>query len=173
MNARSLKSGRYCIVALASLLMLQHWGGVVRSLLSYSGLSRSILNSGSVKNKKSQGICDILNNLYTLPVNCCTGVNFTNYSLSSISPWITLQATVVKTNSSQSITEAEFTAERTKQLLILNRKMTSNILKNFAAATVAVALLSFVIASTTVGIAVVFHLTTGHSHQTGVRLLHR
>ncbi|MEW6495198.1 MAG: hypothetical protein AB1589_22165 [Cyanobacteriota bacterium] len=51
--------------------------------------------------------------------------------------------------------------------------MTSNLMKNFAAATVVGALFSFVVASTTVGIALVFHLTTGHSNQTGVSLLHR
>lgn len=41
--------------------------------------------------------------------------------------------------------------------------MTSNIVKNFAAATVAGAFLSFAIASAAVTFAVVFNATSGHS----------
>ncbi len=41
--------------------------------------------------------------------------------------------------------------------------MTSNILKNFAAATVAGAFVSFAIASTVVSVAVVVHLTSGQN----------
>lgn len=47
--------------------------------------------------------------------------------------------------------------------------MTSNIVKHFAAATVAGAFLSFAIASATVTFAVVFNVTSGHpAAQTGV-----
>lgn len=47
--------------------------------------------------------------------------------------------------------------------------MTSNILKNFAAATVAGAFLSFAVAATAVSFAAVIHLTSGqHAGQTQV-----
>lgn len=51
--------------------------------------------------------------------------------------------------------------------------MTSNLMKNFAAAAVVGALFSFAVAGTTVSIAVVFHLTIGHSHQSGMKFLHK
>ena len=41
--------------------------------------------------------------------------------------------------------------------------MTSNIVKNFAAVTVAGTLLSFIVASTAVGVAVIFNLTGNHA----------
>ena len=41
--------------------------------------------------------------------------------------------------------------------------MTSNIVKNFAAVTVAGTLLSFIVASTAVGVAVIFNLSGNHA----------
>ncbi|HEY9668918.1 MAG TPA: hypothetical protein V6C91_19065 [Coleofasciculaceae cyanobacterium] len=52
--------------------------------------------------------------------------------------------------------------------------MADNFVKNLAAATIAGTLLSFIIASTAVGIAVVVNLTTGPSlTPTGVSSFHR
>lgn len=59
-------------------------------------------------------------------------------------------------------------------LLTMDNKMTSNIVKNFAAVTVAGTLLSFVVATTTVSVAAIINVTMGHSaSKTGVSFMQR
>jgi hypothetical protein len=54
------------------------------------------------------------------------------------------------------------------------KKMTSNIVKNFAAVTVAGTLLSFTVASTAVGVAVILHVTgVQAAHQSSAGSLQR